>query len=369
MLCLSYLIEMELLVDDQIFSMQKFGGISRYFVEILNRMPSDINVRNTTLLSDNFFLRHDAAKAGQSFHLPDIFKKRKIYERLNGWSRERTLRRSDFDVFHPTYFDPYFLGSLKRPYVITVHDMIYERFPHLFDKNDPTIEQKRATITRADKIIAISEYTKMDVMDIYGIPEDRIEVIYHGHSMRVDEAQPMTGLPSDYVLYVGQRYHYKNFGRFLEAFSRLHKLHPEISLVCTGRGFSRQELSEIARLGLHSAVQSRFVTDNQLAYLYKQALCFVFPSLYEGFGIPILESFAMGCPVLLSDASCFPEVAGDAALYFDPNDADAMVASMLKVVEDSALRDSMAKKGYDRLGLFSWEKTAEETAALYRTLA
>lgn len=359
-------IYMDILIDDQIFSLQKFGGISRYFVEIMNRMPDDINVINATLLSDNYFLKEDAGKIGQCISLPHLWKKKRIYSGVNGWLRNKLLKKGEYDLFHPTYFDPYFLGVVKRPYVITVHDMIYERFPELFSKDDPTIEQKRKTITGADRIIAISEYTKADVMDIYGIPEDRIDVIYHGHSMNAGSPEAVDGLPQHYVLYVGQRYHYKNFDRFLMAFGQLHDRHRDVHLLCTGRNFSDAEREKISRLGLEGYVSCRFVTDNQLAYLYKNALCFAFPSLYEGFGIPILESFAMGCPVLLSDASCFPEVAGDSAVYFNPYEVDSMASALIKTVEDSDLRASLKTKGFERLSNYSWEKTAKETAELYR---
>ena len=119
-------------------------------------------------------------------------------------------------------------------------------------------------------------------------------------------------------------------------------------------------------LGLEGAVSSRFVSDNQLAYLYQHALCFVFPSLYEGFGIPVLEAFASGCPVLLSNASCFPEVGGDAALYFDPYNPEEMAKTIENVVSDSNLRTQMIQRGHERVKAFSWDKTAAQTAEFYK---
>ena len=361
---------MNVLFDHQIFTLQKFGGISRYFVEIMKRMPDDINVNNSTLLSDNFFLKTDAYRERKTFSIPLLKKRTKteLYLKVNDWKTLHDLREKKSDLFHPTYFNPYFLKALKTPYVMTVHDMIYERFPDLFDKSDPTIAQKKETITRADKIIAISECTKKDVMDIYGIPAERIEVIYHGHSIDPKVEQPVKGLPEHYLLYVGQRFHYKNFNRFLQAFAQIHAQYPEMHLICTGKKFSRNETELISRLGLSGYVSCRFVNDKELAYLYSHALCFVFPSLYEGFGIPILEAYESKCPVALSNASCFPEIAGDAARYFDPYDIDSMAATISEILSDARLRSEMIDKGLHRVKGFSWEKTALQTAALYRSM-
>ncbi len=359
-------IKMKVLFDNQIFSLQRYGGISRYFVEIMKRMPQDVDVISPTLLTDNVFLKTERFEGNKSVSLPDFKWKKKLYAAVNNSNFSRLLKRGDYDIFHPTYFDPGFLKRLHGPYVVTVHDMTYERFPELFGTEDPVISQKKETITRADKIIAISEKTKADIIDIYGLSGSNIEVIYHGHSLHPENAEAVEGLPEKYILYVGQRFHYKNFDRFLEAFAMVHKWNPEIKLVCTGGGFSRDEMSRIKMLGLEGAVSSRFVSDNQLAYLYQHALCFVFPSLYEGFGIPVLEAFASGCPVLLSNASCFPEVGGDAALFFDPYNPEEMAKTIESVVSDSNLRTQMIQRGHERVKAFSWDKTAAQTAEFYK---
>lgn len=357
---------MNLLYDNQIFSQQKFGGISRYFVELMKHMPDDVHVECTALLSDNFYLRTERFKGNHSHSFPHLFEKKKTYKRLNELSLKYALKRGKFDLFHPTYFDPYFLKNLKKPYVITVHDMTYERFPELFGTSDPVIAQKRESIVGADKIIAISEKTKADIMDIYNLSGDNIEVIYHGYSINPRSAEGVDGLPEHYVLYVGQRYHYKNFERFLRSFAVVNQRNPEVKLVCTGQQFNNEERKLITDLRLDGVVTSMFVTDNQLAYLYSKALCFVFPSLYEGFGIPILESMACGCPVALSDASCFPEVAGEAAVYFNPYEIEDMAETIWRITEDSGLRKTLIAKGLGKAKDFSWEKTAIQTAGFYK---
>ena len=271
-------------------------------------------------------------------------------------------------MFHPTYYDPYFLDYVKRPYVITVHDMIHERFPEMYPQQDRTSEFKRMSVMNADRIIAISQWTKKDIMDIYGIQEEKIDVVYHGHSIDASYEEPVSGLPEKYMLYVGHRGAYKNFDKFALAFSNIHSEFPDIELVCTGGGFSHVEMQFLSDLKIDKCTYHYFVTEPQLTYLYNHALCFVFPSLYEGFGLPILEAYACDCPLVLSNTSCFPEVARDGGLYFDPYDVDSIADALRKVVTDSGLRNKMVEKGRDILSNYSWDKMAYETVKVYEKL-
>ena len=152
--------------------------------------------------------------------------------------------------FHPTYYNPYFLKNLRRPYVITVYDMIHEKFSDMFRPNDPTADFKRETIMKADKVIAISRHTKKDLMELYGLPDEKIVVIHLGHSVVNDETASVDGLPEKFILFVGQRGGYKNFKRFLTAFSVVNGKYPEIKLVCTGAGFKADEQDLIRSLGV-----------------------------------------------------------------------------------------------------------------------
>ena len=360
---------MRIFYDHQTFGLQKFGGISRYFVELMSRLPDGYDVDNSVVFSDNVYLNgaSDKLAKGRPFRhvVRGDFRIKALVNKIDSLRRVRAGR---FDVFHPTYYDPYFLKSLKRPYVITVHDMIHEKFREMFSPKDKTEIFKKEVVAKADKIIAISQNTKKDIIDIYGIPDDRIEVIYHGHSCSGRQAVPVDGLPEKYILFVGQRGGYKNFDMLLRAFARIHRIYPEVKLVCTGRVFSGQEMADIASLRLENAVYRYFVSDAQLDYLYNKALCFVFPSLYEGFGIPILESFAARCPIALSNTSCFPEIARDGGVYFDPYDEDSVYETLMKLTDDSSLRGELVAKGSSILQNYSWDKMAAATAEVYRSV-
>ncbi len=360
---------MKILYDHQMFGLQRFGGISRYFVELMSRLPEGYEFGNSIILSNNVYLNDASDKFSKGRSFPQFRGSTRIVKFINSNGSLRKIRKSDFDVFHPTYYDPYFLKTLKQPYVVTVHDMIHEKFSELFSSNYRTKEFKKEVITRADRIIAISQNTKKDIIDIYGISDDRIEVIYHGHSHDEQQIKPVYNLPKKYILFVGQRDGYKNFGRLLRSFGRLHEKYPEIRLVCTGQSFNKQEMADINALGLADSAFRYFVSDSQLTFLYKNAVCFVFPSLYEGFGIPILESFAAGCPLALSDTSCFPEIARDGGVYFDPYDEDNICEVLTRLIEDDSLRKELVTKGSALLQNYSWDKMAAATAEVYRSVA
>jgi glycosyltransferase involved in cell wall biosynthesis len=171
-------------------------------------------------------------------------------------------------------------------------------------------------------------------------------------------------------LFVGNRGLYKNFYVFARAVAAVTSHYPELRLVCLGGGkFSRWETKFFKIIGLDGRVSSFPADDPTLVQAYKNAMAFVYPSLYEGFGIPILEAFACECPVVCSRTSCFPEIAGDAALYFDPKDFRSIKAALLQILGDKGLRENMRAQGYLRVQRYSWEKSARETLAVYQSVA
>jgi glycosyltransferase involved in cell wall biosynthesis len=168
-------------------------------------------------------------------------------------------------------------------------------------------------------------------------------------------------------LYVGERCRHKNFNTLLRAFASLAAAFPSLHLVCASqKAFDRSELGLIRELGLAGRCTSLTVDDEQLKFLYENAALLVYPSLYEGFGLPILEAFASNCPVALGDTSCFPEIAGDAAFYFDPSDVTSIAQALKRLLSDSALRHELMRRGQERLRSFSWTTAAERTVAVYR---
>ncbi|TGG39363.1 glycosyltransferase family 1 protein [Duncaniella freteri] len=359
---------MNILYDYQTFLNQRFGGISRYFAELMTRLPDGFRFKNPVMLSSNVYLSSVPGMRLACMSVPHFLKRGRKAYKINRFLSRRALDGGKYDVFHPTYYDPYFLRNVKRPYVMTVYDMIHERFPEMFPEQDHTSELKRITVTKADKIIAISHWTKKDLIEIYGLPEDKIEVIHLGQSIDTTNEQPVEGLPESYILFVGNRGAYKNFERFARAFARIHRNHPDVKLVCTGGLFSESEMAFLKDLSIDSCIHHYFVSEAQLVYLYRHALCFVFPSLYEGFGIPILEAYAADCPLVLSNTSCFPEVAHDGGIYFDPYDVDSITEAIERVVTDVHLRSELVNKGRKVLDMYSWDKMAIETAKVYESL-
>lgn len=357
----------KILYDHQTFQIQRFGGISRYFVELMKHTayPYELSLR----FSDNIYLKDIRLKeriAVPSKLFKIFLKQFSIYNEKYSLSRLKQHK----GVFHPTYYSTYFF---KEPFrgklVITVHDMIHERFPEYFAKNDATSLQKKQLVEKADCIIAISEHTKNDLMELYKVDASRIAVIYHGiDSENLPKLPFNDGFPTNYLLYVGDRTKYKNFNCFLDAFQALADNDDSLHLVCTGKPFKRSELALFKSMQLENKIHHKQSSDFELRQLFAQAKAFVYPSLYEGFGIPILEAFRENCPAVLSKASCFPEVASDAAAYFDANSSEEMAAVIWDVISDDALRKTLIAKGKERVKLFTWEQTAKATDALYKQL-
>jgi len=282
-------------------------------------------------------------------------------------SKFHTLRVPQ--VFHPTYYDPYFLDLLGDiPFVLTIYDMSHELYPRLFSKFDFTGENKKKVSAKATRIIAISEHTKKDIISLLHVPASKIDVIPLATTLSAAATAKINiPLPEKYFLYVGKRNTYKNFFFLLDAMHALSQTIPHCSLICAGGGtFTSQERKEIERLRLTDKIIQMAADDTVLAYLYTRAQAFVFPSLYEGFGIPILEAFACGCPVLLSKRSCLPEVGGGAARYFDPASVSSLVEKLAEVLEDRTLVDDMRTGGLNRLKLFTWDNTALKTIETYK---
>lgn len=358
---------MKILFDHQAFSNQKYGGISRYFANLnagLNATPG-IESKLGLLFSRNAYInKNDLPLNGI---LNNYVDKKSRRDKYNKWYCRHLLKQGDFDVFHPTYYDPYFLEYLNRPFVLTVHDMIHELFPHYFEVVDPhTKLYKEQTISLAGHIIAISESTKTDMQKIYNIPDNKITVIHHGFHMSATSAPSVrTHTRDKYVLFVGDRFGYKNFDLFIDAIAPV-LLKNKMKLICTGGGsFNDNELRLFTSLQIMNSIKQVSVTDNELATLYANAEAFVFPSLYEGFGLPVLEAFYNKCPVIMSNTSSFYEVGGEAAEYFDPLNKQAMFEAIEHVIDSAARQNELKIKGTERLQLFKMETCIKKTISVY----
>jgi len=369
---------MKILYDHQIFTNQVYGGISRYFAELMKNFENhdEIECEVSLKYSNNNYLKKLNNLSYRTFLENYSFKgKYRLLSIINGKINrkisEKKLLKNDFDIFHPTYYNPYFLNYLDvKPFVLTIHDMIHE----ILSSKDNTAERKKLLAQKATKIIAVSENTKRDIIKILGIDGGKIEVIYHGNSFDISSNHnnlntTLPKLPKKYILFVGSRKVYKNFNLFIEAISILLIEDNELFIVCAGGGnFSNKEIGKFKKLNIKDKIFCYSASDSILAYLYQKATAFVFPSIYEGFGIPILESFACRCPLICSKTSSFPEVAGDAAIYFDPTDKLSMLNSIQKVIYNDELKKQLINKGIERVKKFTWKKTAEKTKKLYEKI-
>ncbi|GAB6011245.1 glycosyltransferase family 4 protein [Viscerimonas tarda] len=357
---------MKVIFDHQIFSYQKYGGASKYFCELLANMPREV-WDTTTLLSNNEYVKQlELFKVNHFFPNKWFRGQGYIMNILNKPYSTYRLLKKDYDVFHQTHFETYCLKAIgNKPMVMTFHDMNFSTY----FRNDAMVAIQKKSIKRADKIIAISENTKKDLVEMWNIDPDKISVIYHGIDKREYENLPLGRIvDKPYILNVGMRPEYKNFKRLVQSFSLLNKSYPDLMLICTSLPFSVEELGLFREYNISNNVRHFSATETQLGQLYRDAEIFVFPSVYEGFGMPLLEAMVNSCPVVLSSASCFPEIAGEAGRYFNPYDVEDMYIAMKTVLESTGLRAELVKKGLERVNLFSWEKTAEQHLEVYNSL-
>ena len=356
---------MRVYYDYQIMLGQKFGGISRYVHEISERLPLlGVELTMNAVHNHNYYFAerfglHDTSGLPKILRLAELG----TFHYINKAARFFDLSRGNYDIVHPTYY--YADKPSKGKFIVTVHDMNHELYEGIYPVSRRVIAAKKNIIPQADRIIAVSENTKRDILRFFPkINPEIISVIYHGASMpTLISSEPP--LKNDYVLFVGNRSLYKNFHRFTEAMKMIMSQRKDIHVFCAGGGkFTDDEISGFGEFSgrFHQAGLS----DNELAGAYGGALCFVFPSEYEGFGIPILEAFARSCPVICAASSSLPEVAGDSAEYFDPLNIDDMAGKIQKVIDDEELRRKLSNSGRERLKIFNWDKAASETLECYK---
>jgi len=218
-----------------------------------------------------------------------------------------------------------------------------------------------------DHIIAISDYTKKDLLNFVDIPEEKVSVIYEASDITNTSSHAYSVGFKKYILYVGQQPDYKNIKRLGDAHQKLIKKYPDLGLVLVGRKNESALINEayFIKKKYKNIFFTDFTPDAQLNWLYAHASVYVFPSLMEGFGLPGLEAMGHGLPVVSSSATCLPEIYGDAALYFDPKNTDDIARTIDKVLTDEKLQTTLIKNGFKQIKKYSWKKMAEQTHAIY----
>jgi glycosyltransferase involved in cell wall biosynthesis len=372
------------LYDHQIFVGQNVGGISRYFYEIIKFLDKEsaTDIGITAFESNNkYIIRDDSFRL--RFGLKEPSKKQLLSKigyflagnTKNTYAKNTIDRLNNFnpDVFHPTYYGNYYIGEVKKTKVVlTVYDMIHEKFPELFSVSDKTYQLKRSAILSADHLICISESTRRDLVDYYNIPLERTSVVYLGSTFEkcaeeIIASHRVYDFP--FVLYVGSRDKYKNFNFSLRGLRRVFNDNPRMKLVIFGGG--RLTLSE--RHFLNDVLGNRYIvventSDEFLRDLYKAASALLYPSYYEGFGIPILEAFALDCPVVCARVSSIPEVAMEAGFYFEPKNVTSLELALVNAVK-SKKSTEVIQRQKNVLSRFGWEDTARQTLEVYRKIS
>jgi glycosyltransferase involved in cell wall biosynthesis len=362
---------MRILYDGQIYVTQNIGGISRYFTNIINLLPQDFHPTLTTPHQKNklHYPTH------QNLNLRECwgFRPHQISHRLQACYFRWISNSSLFDIHHPTYYTRLTQDNFSKkhsPLVITVYDMIHELFADTIEPQGHTIRAKQDAIAAADAILCISHSTKADLLHYYPDVEAKTTVTHLASEFSSDWVYGDEPIPSaPYFLYVGSRTKsYKNFDTLLIAFSKAASVNYEIYLSVVGAAFNDDEQQLITELKLADRIQHyHCISDIHLAKLYHFAEAFIYPSLYEGFGIPLLEAMACGTAVVAADSSSIPEVVSDAAILFNPKAVNDLADILLRLLESPSERDQLIMKGYKQVQKFSWNTTANQTIQVYKT--
>jgi glycosyltransferase involved in cell wall biosynthesis len=353
------------------------GTYVRNLVEALARQPHD----------DRYVLICQHQDAGYVTSLGPRFEP--LIDRAGNYSiREQisipaALRRANADVFHAPH---YVVSPLTRtPYVVTIHDCIHLRFPQYLPNRLAATYARTAmglAARRSQRVLTVSHASKQDILHYLGIPADKVEVIHNALDTRLAAAptdEEMANvrerfqLTSPFILYAGNIKPHKNVDRLIEAYSILRRRGvTDPKLLVIGNEVSRYPNLRrlVHRFQLHPHVRFfGFVQDTTLGALYRLASVFVFPSLYEGFGLPPLEAMAAGTPVITSNVSSLPEVVGDAAVLIDPMDAGAIADAMARVLGDAPLRADLVRRGCQRVKTFSWDRSVARVREVYVEVA
>lgn len=377
---------MKILYDYQAFDIQRSGGVSNVFSLLVSEVKKreDVSVgiastKNLYMLAQGYPTEDaclnklkSVGKIGPETQTDNI-----DWKKVNQIYSKNAIKRGDYDVFHPTHYNPYFLEyGVNKPYVVTVHDLAFERLRDYIQYNEQMclndFDNRRDIMAAASKVVAISEATKKDIIDIYKVPESKIEVVYNAYRELPENYEYNNPFNFPYILYVGTRQGPLNYKCFIPFFNQIvpfMKEHREFKLICTGQRFTKFELDMFRQYGLEDRVENHYLNEDGLNNLYHHAFCFVFPSEFEGFGLPILEAYKNDCPTLLNDIPVFREVAGNCGTYFSISDGISLndrLEGLYSLTEDD--RKALIERQRERLPLFTAEKMAEGYINVYKSV-
>lgn len=356
--------------DFTIFNYQVRGGVSKYVSRLVEELPAfNVHPKVIAPLYVNEYLPALAGKFVWGRKIAPSLRQEAIGRKLAQTLHAPLSRLAKADLIHESYYHSEETAPQGLPVVTTIHDMIFELNPGI-EASEYQIRTKKDALARADAIICVSENTRRDLLFFYPQYESRTTVALLGFDQHFGRrSEDFPAHPRPYILYVGVRRDYKNFGGLVAAFASSPRLRQDFDLVLVGGGpLTSEEQDRLSRAGVAGRTHHRQANDAQLAEWYHHAAVFVYPSLYEGFGIPPLEGMAAGCPVVTMKVSSIPEVCGDAVEYAAPGDADSLRMAVEAVVYSPSRSDALRRLGQERIKLFSWAECARLTSNVYRTL-
>jgi glycosyltransferase involved in cell wall biosynthesis len=357
-------------------------GIGRYMIQLMRALKSSCEDVAVVLLATEPTDRYRLAEEFETYRLRFCAKVPGLLT-IGNVAVASAARRYKLDVIHdPNGIAPFFAPSMGAKRVVTIHDAFARILPGAHNGLDNWRFRWQLPLAArmADAVITVSTCSQVDLIKYLHIPSDKVQVIANGvdgNFTPVDDGPERQaileryGIEPPYLFYVGGINARKNIARLFDAFACVRTMHPDLTLVIGGkRQWRTAGIDEtIVRLNLGNRIHfTGYVDDSDLPALYSAASVFVFPSLYEGFGLPPLESMACGTPVVASNSSSLPEVLGDAAVLVDPLDVTAIAGAICRVLEDRSMAEQLRRRGLAHAREFSWERTACETVAVYNKI-
>ena len=361
---------MKILYDGAIFGNQASGGINRYFAGLVSNLPDEfVPVVTTFNIRQTNWPSHPNLRVYKGL----LFPPERLARRLGRYYFRALMPLLKPQLIHPTYYSTLGvkrLNSYGCPSVLTVYDFIHDIFDPWFGQQQLDARIQNQAIADADAILCISHHTRADLLNRFPQFESKVHVTHLASELTFAMTQGKEPVPdAPYFLFVGARPPYKNFDGLARAFARLATLAPDAKLVVVGAPFTPAERALLSELNIENRVESQQnISDTQLARLYRHSLALVYPSHYEGFGIPPLEAMACETLVIAANNSSIPEVVGDAALLFDSRNTDELAGLMEAVWRGEINREELIERGRQCAAQFSWGQTATQTAAIYRAL-
>ncbi len=372
---------MRVIVDARVIQ-DHFPGIARYTFNLARALAEISPEDEFVLLYDPRApnAHHNLAELQHGPHVRLLPSAAPLFSLSEQWRIPRQLASLTPSVIHaPYYIRPYLMPA---PVVFVAYDLIPLKYPEYFSLHERLAFQftMRLSLRTAQAIVSTSRSTAQDLQQFYGVPPERLVVIpgaADAHfipqpAFTIATLRAKYHLPERYALYLGSNKPHKNLVRLVESWAHVSAQAPEVKLVIAGHWDPRYEQAKERAKALQLEEKVLFagpIADADLPALYSGAEVFIFPSLYEGFGLPVLEAMACGVPVICSNTSSLPEVAGDAALMVDPTDVPALSQAIARVLADAGLRQHLREKGLARAAMFSWHRAAQEMLVLYHRLA